>query len=311
MSLAGPVIAVVGPTASGKSSLAEQLAVCLSSAVISVDAMQIYRGMNIGTAKTPADKRRAHLLMVDVADISQSYSAELFQKQARSYINAFLKQRRVPVLCGGTGLYLDAAIDELRFPSGKAGDSARKRYEQLAEKYGPDKLYALLVKRDPQSAQLIHPHNARRVIRALEMHDQGLSYAEGNKRLHEHTPHYDCRIWGISMNRMRLYDRIERRVDKMFDVGFVEEVKRLRSQGLESSQTARQAIGYKEVLNYLEGRCTLEDAKLAVKRNTKHYAKRQLTWLRRDGRIQWLDYNRVDEKQAVQLILANLKESSN
>ena len=309
MSFAGPVVAIVGPTASGKSSLAERLAATLCSAVVSVDAMQIYKGMDIGTAKTPPNHRSVPLYMVDMIDIGQNYSVELFQKDARCCIDKLLAKGCTPILCGGTGLYLDAVIDEMSFPSGKANSPARKHYEAIYAEQGSEVLYGLLVKRDPEGAKLIHPHNVRRIIRALEMCDEGLSYAQENASLHKRIPHYDCRMWGIRMDRTKLYAHIDARVDAMFAAGLVQEVEHLRAEGLANARTARQAIGYKEVLRYLEGDCSFEEARQNVKTNTRHYAKRQLSWLRRDGRLKWLDYDEIDEGQAAELILEDLKGS--
>ncbi len=294
MSLPGPLIAIVGPTASGKSALAEHIACELDTSVISVDAMQVYRGMDIGTAKVPASERACPLLMIDVADIGEDYSVKLFQHDARSCVNDLLAQKKVPVLCGGTGLYLNAVIDDMRFPTGEKGDARRLAYErELAEK-GPQALYQQLAERDPQSAELIHPNNSRRVVRALEMLDEGSSYAQHHESLKALAPVYDTRIWAIDVDRATLYRRIDRRVDLMFEQGLVDEVVRLRALGLERSKTASQAIGYKEVLEALEGSLTLSEARETIKTRTRHYAKRQLSWFGRDKRVRWIDATDLD-----------------
>lgn len=303
----GPVVCVVGPTASGKSSLAERVALSLASSVVSVDAMQVYRGMDIGTAKTAPADRRCPLLMVDVAEVGQDYSVALYQRQARACVDRLISSGRVPVLCGGTGLYLDAVIDETSFPAGVAGSEARERYEAYARERGPEALHGLLRERDPRSAELIHPNNVRRVVRALEMLDEGTSYAEGNAHLRDHRPHYDARVWGLTMDRQRLYARIDRRVDEMFDRGLVEEVRGLCERGLSGALTSRQAIGYKEVIEALEGRTGLDEAREEVKRRSRRYAKRQLSWLRRDGRVRWLDMEQLSERQAADLILRDVR----
>lgn len=306
MRLPGPVVCIVGPTASGKSSLAERVALQLKSSVVSVDAMQVYRGMDIGTAKTPPAERRCPLLMVDVADLSQDYSVALFQREARQCVDGLLGSGSTPVLCGGTGLYLDAVIDEMSFPKGDTSSATRELYEKLAETEGPEAVYELLERRDTESARLIHPNNTRRVIRALELNDEGKSYARHHAGLKSLAPHYDALIWGISMSRERLYARIDTRVDKMFDEGLVDEVKRLCADGLEGALTAKQAIGYKEVLAALAGTISMDEAKELVKRSTRRYAKRQLSWLRRDGRAHWLDYDSMDEDEAVDTVLRGL-----
>ena len=308
MSEPGPVVCIVGPTASGKSSLADALAVSLDSAQVSIDAMQVYRGMDIGTAKTPVAERACELMMVDVCDVGDDYSVRLFQRDARQCVDALLARGRTPVLCGGTGLYLDAVIDEMDFPAGRTGSEARERYEAIASERGPEALHELLRERDPASADLIHPNNVRRVVRALEMLDEGVSYAVKHEGLKRRAPHYDALIFGITMDRERLYARIDARVDAMVEAGLVDEVRGLVGQGLAGALTSMQAIGYKEVVAYLDGTLTLDEAIDEVKRRSRRYAKRQLSWFRRDGRVRWLDYDRLDEAQAAKMVLAALDE---
>lgn len=308
MTVAGPVVCVVGPTASGKSSLADAVAVALSTSVVSVDAMQVYRGMDVGTAKTPPAERRCPLLMVDVAEVGEDYSVALYQRDARACVDGLLAAGKVPVLCGGTGLYLDAVIDEMDFPPGETSGEDRARYERYADEHGAEALHRLLEERDPESAALVHPHNVRRVVRALEMLDQGSSYARQNAHLREHRPRYDARIWGLTMDRERLYARIDRRVDAMFDAGLVDEVRNLCARGLGNASTARQAIGYKEVIDAFEGRVSLDEARDQIKLRSRRYAKRQLSWLRRDGRVRWIDMDQTDEDEACERILRDVRE---
>lgn len=303
MSALPRVLAVVGPTASGKSSLAELVATRLGTSVVSVDAMQVYRGMDVGTAKTPVAERRCPLLMVDVCDPLDNYSVSLFQQDARRCADELLREGRVPVLCGGTGLYLNAVIDEMAFPTGETGGEARRAYERIAEERGADALHGLLEARDPESAALIHPHNVRRVVRALEMLDEGVSYARHHEGLRRRAPHYDAVIWGLAMARERLYERIDRRVDEMMERGLLEEVSRLAKGGLTPAVTAGQAIGYKELLEALEGRLTLDEAVELVKARTRRYAKRQLSWFRNDGRVRWIDLDSVAPEEACELVV--------
>ena len=236
MSAPGPVVCVVGPTASGKSALAELVAERLGGPVVSVDAMQVYRGMDVGTAKTPPRERRVPLLMVDVADPVEDYSVRLFQRDARACVDGLLAEGIVPVLAGGTGLYLNAVIDEMSFPAGERGGSSRGAYEALARERGPHALHALLSERDPASAGLIHPNTVRRVVRALELLDEGVSYAAHHEGLHERAAHYDARIWGLTMARERLYARIDARVDSM-----VAQAKDYIAKLTEESELVRQA----------------------------------------------------------------------
>lgn len=297
------VLCIVGPTASGKSALADELACRIATSVISVDAMQVYRGMDIGTAKTPVSERRRPLLMVDVADIGDAYSAQLFQEEARSCIDSLCSEGELPILCGGTGLYLDATIDDMVFPKGDASSETRKRYEKMAEDEGSEAVYALLESRDPASAELIHPNNVRRVIRALELLDEGKSYAVQHAGLHERAPWYNASIWGIAMDRERLYRRISVRVDQMLQDGLVDEVEGLVAAGFRDTLTAMQAIGYKEIVDYLEGSCTLPEATEEIKKRTRRYAKRQLSWFKRDGRVKWLDLDQMDTNGAADMIM--------
>lgn len=301
------VACIVGPTAVGKSDVAEGVALRLSSEVVSVDALQVYRGMDVGTAKTPLESRRVALHMVDVAEVTEDYSAARFQADARACIDLLLGTCRTPVLCGGTGLYLDAVIDEMSFPHGDNGTARRARYEALCAELGPSGLHALLAERDPQSAQLIHPNNSRRVIRALELLDEGTSYARHHAGLHSRRPHYEARIWALVLPRDELYRRIERRVGAMFAQGLVEEVRRLDAAGLRRSRTASQAIGYKEVLQYLDGQLPYEEAVELVCRNTRRLAKRQLSWIRRDGRAQVLDLSGMSHGEAADLIAQEVR----
>ena len=306
MSAPGPVACIVGPTASGKSALAELVAYQLESEVISVDAMQVYRGMDIGTAKTPERDRRVPLRMVDVADPAESYSVSLFQTQARSLVDGLLDAGRIPVLCGGTGLYLNSVIDDMSFPSGERNGGLRASYERQLEELGPNGLHELLASRDPRSAELIHPNNSRRVIRALEMLDEGVSYAQHHEGLHRRAAHYDARIWGLTMGRERLYARIDARVDQMVRDGLVDEVRLLAQRGLSAEHTAGQAIGYKEILQALAGELSLDDAIELIKRRSRRYAKRQLSWFRHDGRVRWINLDELDLAQALALVVDDL-----
>lgn len=298
-----PVIAVVGPTASGKSAVADLVAEALGSEVVSADAMQVYRGMDIGTAKTPVSERRVPLLLVDVADPTEPYSAALYQRDSRRAIDRLRAEGRVPVLCGGTGLYVRAALDEMEFPRGEVDGAARQRYQDLAGKLGPEGVHALLAERDPESAALIHPHNVRRVVRALEMLDEGVSYARQSAGFSEPREHYPSLQFALTMDRARLYARIDARVDAMMRAGLLDEVRGLMDAGAADALTSRQAIGYKELIDAFEGRCTIGEAVDLIKLRSRRYAKRQLSWFRRDPRITWLDMDVLDADGAARLIV--------
>ena len=307
MSALARVIAIVGPTASGKSALAEEIALELGSQIVSVDSMQIYRGMGIGTAKVPPAERRVPLLMVDVCDPDESYSVERFQRDARICVDNLIAKDMIPVLCGGTGLYLNAVVNDMSFPQGSDEDERRHELEALAEEIGPLGMHDKLTEIDPESAALVHPNNIRRVIRAIELAEDGGSYARQLETLHKQNPVYDAHIWGLSVPREKLYTRIDQRVDEMFDAGLVDEVKALAEAGFAETHTARQAIGYKEILEALEGSCSMEEARETIKTRTRRYAKRQLSWFRNDGRVRWIDLEDCGVRGAVDAILSDIR----
>lgn len=290
-------VAIVGPTAVGKSDVADRLAARLSSEVLSCDAMQIYRGMDIGTAKMMPEECSAPLRLVDIVNPGVAYSAALYQSDAREYVERLLGEQRLPVFCGGTGLYLKAALDEMDFPSGELEDERRAGYQELAERIGEEALHALLAERDPESAAVIHPHNVRRVIRALEMHDDGVSYAEQKSKFSVPRERYHALWFGLTRSRKVLYERINLRVDLMFEQGLVDEVRGLMDQGLSDALTSMQAIGYKEIIDALRGAITMDEARELIKMRSRRYAKRQLSWFKRDDRIVWFDMDEftIDE----------------
>ncbi|MCL2881309.1 MAG: tRNA (adenosine(37)-N6)-dimethylallyltransferase MiaA [Coriobacteriia bacterium] len=283
--------AVVGPTGTGKSEFAQQLAERFDGVVLSADALQVYRELNIGTAKLTEEERRVPHFGLDLLSVSQPYSAALYQEYARGVIDEHLTQGQSVVVCGGTGLYVRAALDKFDFSAGEQeGNQLRAHYEALAAEQGDDALYRLLEERDPVSAALIHPHNVRRVIRALELCGQGESYAEGTAGFKSFQSYYPVVTWlGLRKEREALYHDLEARVDAMLKVGLIDEVRMLREKGLAESLTARQAIGYKELMSWLDDECSYEDAVAAIKQNTRRYAKRQMTFFNADPRIQWRD----------------------
>ncbi len=285
-----PVISIVGPTASGKSDTAIKLASALGGEVISADSMQIYRGMDIGTAKVPVSERIVPHHLIDIVDPGQAYSAQCFQQAAREIFETLYQQRKVSVLCGGTGFYVQAALDHMDFPSGEQVDNPiRDKWQAYADEFGAQALWDELKLRDLESAQAVHPNNVRRVIRALEMHEQGVSYASQVKNLKQVKPEFASLRFGLQVDREILNERINKRVDIMFEMGLVEEVKTLLNKGFENALTAPQAIGYKEVLATLKGECSLDKAREDIKLATRRYAKRQRSWFRRDKTLVWIE----------------------
>jgi len=284
------VIAVVGPTATGKSALADALAKQYDSCVISADSMQIYRGLDVGTAKTKPQQQSIPHYGIDIVDLSEAYSAAQFQEYARERIDHSHKQGRIPVLCGGTGLYVRAALDQMHFPAGGQLDNeVRQRWERFLREHGEAALFSELSVRDPKSAGILDVANHKRVIRALEMHESGDSYYEQAIRFKNRVALYPTCYIGLNVAREELYRRIDSRVDRMIENGLVEEASSLKEAGLASTYTAQHAIGYKELFRAFEGECSIEEAVEDIKRHSRQYAKRQLTWFRSDSRIQWID----------------------
>jgi len=293
------VFALVGPTAVGKSSVAEEVARRLDSEVVSADSMQIYRGMDIGTAKVPEADRTVPYHCVDIVNPGTPYSAALYQQAAREAIEDIAGRSKVPVLVGGTGLYVRAALDDLSFPKGEQQDNeVRKYYEDYAEEHGAPALYELLVERDPDSAAVVHRNNTRRVVRALEMLESGVPYAEQRAGFSNRRSVYDTVLVGLALNREELYRRIDARVVAMVERGLLEEIEALLAAGLRSTLTASQAIGYKEFVPVVEGKADLEDAISAVQLASRHYAKRQMTWFRADPRVVWIEMDGFTVEQA-------------
>lgn len=304
---ASRVLAVVGPTAVGKTALAEELGVRLGGEIVSADSMQVYRGMDIGTAKAQPSERRVAHHCIDVAEPGEPFSAAVFQSCARDAIDDIRSRGLVPIVAGGTGLYVRAALDDMQFPSGdQVANPERERWEQFLEAHGADALHAELARRDPESAALIHPNNARRVVRAFEMRAEGTSYARQHEGFSARVSVYDSRFVGLTMERERLYRRIDERVDAMMAAGLLGEVESLLERGLREALTAAQAIGYKELVPVIESGAPLEDAVAAIQQASRRYAKRQLTWFRADPRVHWIDVTELSPAQAVEAAIAAL-----
>ncbi len=287
-----PVIVVVGPTASGKSALSIQLAKEHSCEVVNADSMQVYKGMDIGTAKVaPADREVPHFGL-DIANPGEPYSAALFQEYARRAFEDIDSRGKGIVLTGGTGFYVRAAIDDYDFaPGEQIGNEVRDRYNAMLEEIGPRALWETLREIDPQSAADIHPNDSKRVVRAFEMHEAGESYHEQLSNLGSIGQAYPAIFIGINVNRDILNQRIDARVDEMRELGLVDEVKGLIAAGFRDGVTSKQAIGYKEIASALDGDISLDEAFEQIKQSTRRYAKRQRTWFKKDSRINWIDGN--------------------
>ena len=298
------IIAIVGPTASGKTSLSIELAKRLDGEVICCDSMQIYRGMDIGTAKPTADEMDGvphHL--VDIADTSENFSAADYAPMAKTKIEEIYERGKLPIFCGGTGLYLDCVVKAKAFEGSKPDPEYRdKLFEIAKEDGGIDRLHAMLVEVDPVSAEAIHKNNVKRVIRALEIyHSAGVPKSELDAKSREKEGEYDIVAIGLRYNdRETLYERINKRVDIMVESGLLAEVERLYAAGaLDSSYTAAQAIGYKEFLAYLRGEMSLDGAIEELKNATRRYAKRQMTWFSARDYVTFID---VDKKSFDEIV---------
>lgn len=276
------IVCVAGPTASGKTAYAIEYALKNSGEIVSCDSMQIYKYMDIGTAKaTKEEQMRVPHHMIDFVDPNTDYSVADFVKDARICIDDIASRGKIPVLCGGTGLYMDSIINNIEFSEEKRDDDYRDMLWGLAQKEGNDAVHKLLRDADPVEAEKVHPNNLKRVIRALEIcKTTGMTKTEADK-LAVRDPYYDAEIFLLMPNRDELYDRINRRVDIMVEDGLVKEVKSLLDMGVRRTSTALQAIGYKEIIEYLDGAISLQDAIDKIKQESRRYAKRQITWFKR------------------------------
>lgn len=298
-----PVV-IVGPTATGKSELAVTLARELGGEVINADAMQLYRGMDIGTAKITVDQQRGiphHLL--DVLDVTETASVAAYQRDARAIVERLLAQGKVPVLVGGSGLYVQAVVDDLRFPG--TDPRVRARLAAEAELVGPAALHARLAGHDPVAANAILPTNARRIVRALEVIEiTGRPFSATMPR--PGPPRYGAVLIGIDRDVAELDERVDQRVDRMFAAGLVDEVRLLAGKGLREGRTASRALGYQQVLAALDGDLDFEAAADATKRATRRFVRRQRSWFRRDNRIHWFTGSDQDVAERMLSVVAKV-----
>lgn len=284
------VVCVVGPTASGKTEYAINIAKERNGEIVSCDSMQIYKYMDIGTAKATADERaQVPHHMIDFVDPGYNYSVADFVKDARLCIDDILSRGKLPVLCGGTGLYLDSVLKSVEFSPEKRDDKLRNSLWKLYETDGAEAVHKILADLDPIEAEKVHCNNVKRVIRGIEIcKTTGMTKTEADK-LAIGKPMYDSEIYGLNMEREKLYERINLRVDMMVKEGLVDEVRSLLDMGIPEDSTAMQAIGYKELVGYIKGERNLDDAIEDIKRESRRYAKRQLTWFKRNKDIIWIN----------------------
>ena len=285
------LIIVAGPTAAGKSAAAVELALRIGGEIISADSMQVYRGMDIGSAKIRADEMRGvpHYLL-DVLEPEEEFNVTVFQELARKAMDQIRSNGHIPIITGGTGFYIRSVLYDTAFMENDTDKDYRHELETLGHEKGAAYLHEMLRERDPESAEAIHENNMKRVIRALEyLHDTGEPISEHNARERKKLSPYDFRYFVMTMDRAHLYERIDRRVDLMMEEGLLQEVISLRDKGLARDAVSMQGLGYKQLLKYLDGEMTLPEAVAAIKQETRHFAKRQLTWFRREPDVIWVD----------------------
>jgi tRNA dimethylallyltransferase len=286
-----PLIIITGPTAVGKTALSVRLAKAIGGEIISADSMQVYRHMDIGSAKIKKEEMDGvpHYL-IDVLDPEEEFNVTVFQEMAKEAMEEIYSHGHIPIVAGGTGFYIQALLYDIDFTENGEDTSIRMELEKLGQERGAEFLHNLLRDIDPDSADEIHENNMKRVIRAIEYYRQtGERISEHNKRERQKKSPYDFLYYVVNTERARLYERIDRRVDLMLEQGLVEEVMHLKDMGLTRDMVSMQGLGYKEILDYLQGIYTLEEAIYILKRDTRHFAKRQITWFKRERDVRWLD----------------------
>lgn len=297
------LVVIIGPTAVGKTELSLELAEQFDGEIISGDSMQVYRGMDIGTAKAkPHELARVPHHLIDIIQPDEEYSVALFQASATRLITDINQRGRLPFIVGGTGLYIESVTHRFQFAQTPQDPQLRDRLQRLADTEGVEALHARLAEVDPITAERLHPNDVKRVIRALEIYESS-GYKMSDFQLRAEQSPYDLVMIGLTMEREKLYERINHRVDLMIEAGLVEEVRKLLDQGYDSSLVSMQGLGYKELIPYLYGEITLEKAINDIKQRTRHFAKRQLSWFRRMPEIKWFDMtDPADKPNVVQTI---------
>ena len=309
-----PLIILTGPTAVGKTALSIRLAKALDGEIVSADSMQVYRHMDIGSAKITAQEMEGvphHL--IDVLDPWEEFNVAAFQKMALQAMEGIYARGHLPIITGGTGFYIQALLYGVEFEEDPEDSPVRRELYDLARREGeraPHVLHAMLAQADPESASAIHPNNVKRVIRAIEYFRlTGTPISRHNAAMRKKEADYHFLYYVLTMDRERLYGRIDKRVDQMLSQGLVEEVSRLREMGCCRGQTAMQGLGYKEILDYLDGKCSLDEVVYVLKRDTRHFAKRQITWFKRERDVRWLylpDFDN-DPQKVLEHILQEIK----
>ena len=306
-----PMIILTGPTAVGKTDLSIQLAKAINGEIISADSMQVYRHMDIGSAKvTPEEMDGVSHHLIDVLEPEEEFNVVVFQKLAKEALTGIYERGHIPIIVGGTGFYIQALLYDIDFTENDGDTAIRRELEKLAQTQGAGCLHQMLQEIDPESAAAIHQNNVKRVIRAIEFYRQtGKKISLHNEQEREKQSPYQFLYYVLDTDRKTLYERIDRRVDLMMEHGLVDEVKHLADMGCTRDMVSMQGLGYKEILDYLSGEIPLEEAIYILKRDTRHFAKRQITWFKRERDVRWLELEQFqnDRKKVLEHILDEIE----
>ena len=296
-----PLIILTGPTAVGKTEASIGLAKAVGGEIISADSMQVYKGMDIGSAKiTPREMDGVRHHLIDVLEPEEDFNVVKFQSLAQKAMEEIYARGRIPLIVGGTGFYIQSVLYDIDFTENDGDVSLRRELEVTAAEKGPEYLHRMLRDVDPEAADELHPNNVKRVIRALEFYRQtGTKISVHNRKERKKESPYQFAYFVLTDDRARLYERIDRRVDKMMQDGLLEEVRTLRDRGVKPACTSMQGLGYKELYACLEGECSLEEAVRIIKRDTRHFAKRQITWFKREKDVIWLDKRQFSDRDGL------------
>lgn len=310
-----PLIILTGPTAVGKTKASIGLAKALGGEIISADSMQVYRHMDIGSAKiTKEEMADVPHYLIDVLEPEEEFHVVRFQQMAKAAMADIYSRGKIPIIVGGTGFYIQALLYDIDFTENEGDSVYREKLEALAKEKGAAYLHGQLAMVDPKSAEEIHANNIKRVIRALEFyHQTGQKISEHNERERQKESPYQFCYFVLNDRRECLYERIDQRVDQMIRNGLVQEVQTLKERGCTKQMVSMQGLGYKEIFSYLEGDCSLEEAVYIIKRDTRHFAKRQLTWFKRERDVIWVQKDELnyDDKKLLQSLLESIKERMN
>lgn len=307
-----PLIILTGPTAVGKTKASIGLAKAINGEIISADSMQVYKGMDIGSAKiSPEEMEGVKHYLIDELEPDEPFHVVRFQQMAKEALETIYAEGKIPIIVGGTGFYIQALLYDIDFTENEEDTQYRRELESLATEHGAGYVHEMLKKVDEKAAEEIHANNIKRVIRALEFyHLTGKKISEHNEKERAKETPYNACYFVLTDDRKLLYERIEKRIDQMMEAGLLDEVKELKAKGFTRDMVSMQGLGYKEILQHLDGEITLEEAVYILKRDTRHFAKRQLTWFRRERDVIWVDKSVFgrDEDQILAYLLEQLKE---